>query len=128
MREGPLWLRLHEASGTHQAADGAQGRQAVPVSWEEAAQAAAAKLKAVYDARWRGCDRLYRFESHFERRELILLQRMARADVRHRTTSIITALRITPGLVTGAWGRCASDSLLTMEQLYKSQSSAADRK
>ena len=95
-----------------------KGDKLYPVSWEEAAQAAATKLKAVYDASEKdsigfiGSNRASNEENY-------LLQRMARATFatnnidHHRTvdyTGLITAL-----------GERAGDSLLTMEQLYQSK-------
>jgi len=95
-----------------------KGDKLYPVSWEEAAQAAATKLKAVYDANEKdsigfiGSNRASNEENY-------LLQRMARATFEtnnidhHRTvdyTGLITAL-----------GERAGDSLLTMEQLYQSK-------
>ena len=47
-----------------------KGDKLYPVSWEEAAQAAATKLKQIRDANGAGRDRLHRFEPHLERREL----------------------------------------------------------
>jgi len=42
-----------------------KGDKHYPVSWEEAAQAAATKLKVAYDAA-QGCNWLYRLEPHIE--------------------------------------------------------------
>src|SRR6202165_5896977 len=88
-----------------------------PVSWEEAAQAAATKLKAVYDAS--GKDAIgFIGSNRTSNEENYLLQRLARATFgtnnvdHHRTvdyTGFLTAL-----------GERSGDSLLTMDQLYKS--------
>jgi len=95
-----------------------KGDKLYPVSWEEAAQTAATKLKAAYDAGGRdaigfiGSNRTSNEENY-------LFQRLARAtfgtnNVDHHRTADYT------GLVT-ALGDRASDSLLTMDQLYKSK-------
>src|ERR1700687_3675475 len=95
-----------------------KGDKLFPVSWEEAAQTAATKLKAVYDASGRdgigfiGSNRTSNEENY-------LLQRLARAtfgtnNVDHHRTVDYT------GLIT-ALGEHADDSLLTMEQLYQSK-------
>src|SRR5256886_674938 len=95
-----------------------KGDKLYPVSWEEAAQAAATKLKAVYDASEKdsigfiGSNRASNEENY-------LLQRMARAtfgtnNIDHHRTADYT------GLIT-ALGERAGDSLLTMEQLYQSK-------
>ncbi|HEX4545225.1 MAG TPA: NADH-quinone oxidoreductase subunit NuoG [Candidatus Acidoferrum sp.] len=95
-----------------------KGGKLYPVSWEEAAQAAATKLKAVYDAGDRdaigfiGSNRTSNEENY-------LLQRMARAtfgtnNIDHHRTADYT------GLVTALGGR-AGDSMLTMERLYQSK-------
>jgi len=88
-----------------------------PVSWEEAAQTAAAKLKEVRDAY--GPDSIgFIGSNHTSNEENYLFQRLARASFgtnnidHHRTADYA-------GLLT-ALGERASDSLLTMEQLYKS--------
>ena len=89
-----------------------------PVSWEEAAQTAAAKLKAVYDAS--GKDAIgFIGSNRTSNEENYLLQRMARAtfgtnNIDHHRTADYT------GLMT-ALGDSASDSLLTMKQLYESK-------
>jgi NADH-quinone oxidoreductase chain G len=95
-----------------------KGDQLVPVSWEEAAQTAAAKLKAVYDAG--GKDSIgFIGSNRTTNEENYLFQRLARAtfetnNIDHHRTADYT------GLVT-ALGDNAADSLLTMEQLYKSK-------
>src|SRR5260370_663463 len=95
-----------------------KGGRLYPVSWEEAAQAAAAKLKAVYDAS--GKDAIgFIGSNRTSNEENYLLQRMARAtfgtnNIDHHRTADYT------GLIT-ALGDRASDSLLTMEQLYQSK-------
>jgi NADH-quinone oxidoreductase subunit G len=95
-----------------------KGDKLLPVSWEEAAQAAATKLKAAYDASGKeaigfiGSNRTSNEENY-------LLQRVARATFgtnnidHHRTADYA-------GLIT-ALGDRAADSLLTMEQLYLSK-------
>ena len=95
-----------------------KGDELYPVSWEEAAQTAAAKLKAVYDAS--GSDSIgFIGSNRTSNEENYLLQRLARAtfgtsNIDHHRTVDYT------GLVT-ALGGSASDSLLTMEQLYQSK-------
>ncbi len=95
-----------------------KGDKLYPVSWEEAAQAAASKLKAIYDAN--GKDSIgFIGSNRTSNEENYLLQRMARATFgtnnidHHRTADYA-------GLVT-ALGDRAGDSLLTMEQLYQSK-------
>jgi NADH-quinone oxidoreductase subunit G len=95
-----------------------KGDKLLPVSWEEAAQAAASKLKAIYDAN--GKDAIgFIGSNRTSNEENYLLQRMARAsfgtnNIDHHRTADYT------GLVT-ALGDRAADSLLTMEQLYESK-------
>ncbi|HKV61458.1 MAG TPA: NADH-quinone oxidoreductase subunit NuoG [Candidatus Acidoferrum sp.] len=95
-----------------------KGDKLYPVSWEEAAQTAASKLKAVYDAG--GSDAIgFIGSNRTSNEENYLLQRMARAtfgtnNIDHHRTADYT------GLIT-ALGSGASDSLLTMEQLYQSK-------
>ncbi len=95
-----------------------KGEKLFPVSWEEAAQAAAKKLTAAYDAGEKdaigflGSNRTSNEENY-------LLQRLARAtfgtnNIDHHRTADYT------GLIT-ALGERAADSLLTMEQLYQSK-------
>jgi NADH-quinone oxidoreductase subunit G len=90
----------------------------VPVSWEEAAQFAATRLKAVHDAN--GKDSIgFIGSNRASNEENYLLQRLARAtfgtnNIDHHRTADYT------GLVT-ALGDRAADSLLTMEQLYQSK-------
>jgi NADH-quinone oxidoreductase subunit G len=95
-----------------------KGDQLYPVSWEEAAQAAGTKLKAVHDAG--GADAIgFIGSNRTSNEENYLLQRLARATFgtnnidHHRTADYA-------GLVT-ALGEHAADSLLTMEQLYQSK-------
>jgi len=95
-----------------------KGDKLYPVSWEEASQTAAAKLKQVRDAY--GPDSIgFIGSNHTSNEENYLLQRMARASIgtnnidHHRTADYA-------GLLT-ALGERAADSLLTMEQLYKSK-------
>src|SRR5437870_3663024 len=95
-----------------------KGDKLYPVSWEEAAQAAASKLKAIYDAN--GKDSIgFIGSNRTSNEENYLLQRLARATFgtnnidHHRTADYA-------GLVT-ALGDRAGDSLLTMEQLYQSK-------
>jgi NADH-quinone oxidoreductase chain G len=90
--------------------------QLYPVSWEEAAQAAASKLKAVREAN--GADAIgFIGSNRTTNEENYLLQRLARNafgtnNIDHHRTADYT------GLVT-ALGDQAKDSMLTMEQLYK---------
>jgi NADH-quinone oxidoreductase subunit G len=95
-----------------------KGDKLYPVSWEEAAQAAASKLKAIYDAN--GKDSIgFIGSNRTSNEENYLLQRLARATFgtnnidHHRTADYA-------GLVTALRDR-AGDSLLTMEQLYQSK-------
>jgi len=95
-----------------------KGGKLYPVSWEEAAQAAATKLKAVYDAG--GSDALgFIGSNRTSNEENYLLQKLARTtfgtnNIDHHRTADYT------GLVTALVER-AADSLLTMEQLYESK-------
>jgi len=95
-----------------------KGDKLYPVSWEEAAHAAATKLKAAYDAG--GGDAIgFIGANRTSNEENYLLQRLARAtfgtnNIDHHRTADYT------GLVT-ALGDGAKDSLLTMEQLYQSK-------
>jgi len=95
-----------------------KGGKLYPVSWEEAAQTAATKLKAVYDVS--GKDSIgFIGSNRTSNEENYLLQRMARAtfgtnNIDHHRTADYT------GLIT-ALGERAGDSLLTMEQLYQSK-------
>src|ERR1700688_3168144 len=95
-----------------------KGDKLFPVSWEEAAQAAATKLKTVYDAA--GSDAIgFIGSNRTSNEENYMLQRLARATFRtnnidHHRTADYT------GLVT-ALGERAADSSLTMEQLYQSK-------
>src|SRR5437588_799400 len=95
-----------------------KGDKLLPVSWEEAAQVAATKLKAAYDAG--GKDAIgFIGSNRTSNEENYLLQRFARATFdtnnidHHRTADYA-------GLVTALGGQ-AADSLLTMEQLYESK-------
>lgn len=95
-----------------------KGDKLVPLSWEEAAQTAATKLKAAYDS---GGNESIGFigSNRTSNEENYLLQRFARATFgtnnidHHRTADYA-------GLIT-ALGDRAADSLLTMEQLYESK-------
>src|SRR6202171_3299974 len=95
-----------------------KGDKLHPVSWEEAAQTAAAKLKEIYDAH--GPDSIgFIGSNRTSNEENYLFQRLARAtfgtnNVDHHRTADYT------GLIT-ALGEHAADSLLTMEQLYRSK-------
>jgi NADH-quinone oxidoreductase subunit G len=95
-----------------------QGDKLFPVSWEEAAQTAAAKLKAIHDRD--GADAIgFIGSNRTSNEENYLLQKLARetfgtANIDHHRTADYT------GLIT-ALGDNAKDSLLTMDQLYKSQ-------
>jgi NADH-quinone oxidoreductase subunit G len=96
-----------------------KGEKLYPVSWEEAVQAAATRLKEIHTAQgpngvgFIGSNRTSNEENY-------LLQKLARAtfgtnNIDHHRTADYT------GLVT-ALGDRAADSLLTMEQLYQSKS------
>ena len=95
-----------------------KGGKLLPVSWEEAAQAAATRLKEVRDAH--GADSIgFIGSNRTSNEENYLFQRFARVTVgtnnvdHHRTadyTGLFTAL-----------GDSAKDSVLTMDQLYKSK-------
>src|SRR5262249_19909936 len=95
-----------------------KGDKLLPVSWEEAAQTAARKLKAVRDAH--GADSIgFIGSNRTSNEENYLFQRLARVtfgtnNIDHHRTADYT------GLLT-ALGENAKDSLLTMEQLYKSK-------
>jgi NADH-quinone oxidoreductase subunit G len=95
-----------------------KGDKLLPVSWEEAAQAAATKLKQALGAG--GPDSIgFIGSNRTSNEENYLFQRLARAtfgtnNVDHHRTADYT------GLVT-ALGERAADSLLTMEQLYRSK-------
>jgi NADH-quinone oxidoreductase subunit G len=95
-----------------------KGDKLFPVSWEEAAQAAATKLKAIHDAS--GKDSIgFIGSNRTSNEESYLLQKLARVtfgtnNIDHHRTADFT------GLVT-ALGERAADSLLTMEQLYQSK-------
>jgi NADH-quinone oxidoreductase chain G len=95
-----------------------KGDQLYPVSWEEAAEAAARKLKLIHDANGAGSIGFIG-SNRTSNEENYLLQRLARATFgtnnidHHRTADYA-------GLVT-ALGQRATDALLTMEQLYESK-------
>src|SRR3984957_3400949 len=95
-----------------------RGSELYPVSWEEAAQAAATKLKNVFDKG--GKDAIgFIGSNRTSNEENYLFQRLARQtfgtnNVDHHRTVDYT------GLVT-ALGDRAHDSMLTMEQLYESK-------
>jgi NADH-quinone oxidoreductase subunit G len=95
-----------------------KGDKLYPVSWEEAAQTAATKLKQVRDAH--GPDSIgFIGSNRTSNEENYLLQRLARAtfgtnNIDHHRTADYT------GLIT-ALGERAADSLLTMDELYKSK-------
>ena len=95
-----------------------KGDKLYPVSWEEAAQTAAARLKQIYDAG--GKDSIgFIGSNRTSNEENYLFQRMARAtfgtnNVDHHRTADYT------GLVT-ALGERAGDSLLTMQQLAEAK-------
>jgi NADH-quinone oxidoreductase subunit G len=95
-----------------------KGDQLYPVSWEEAAQTAAAKLKKVYGAG--GGDSIgFIGSNRTSNEENYLFQRLARStfgtnNVDHHRTADYA------GLLT-ALGDRAPEALLTMEQLYQSK-------
>jgi NADH-quinone oxidoreductase subunit G len=94
-----------------------KGDKLYPVSWEEAAQTAATRLKQVRDSY--GADSIgFIGSNHTSNEENYLFQRLARAtfgtnNVDHHRTADYA------GLLT-ALGERAADSLLTMDQLYRS--------
>ncbi|HTA59287.1 MAG TPA: molybdopterin-dependent oxidoreductase, partial [Candidatus Baltobacteraceae bacterium] len=95
-----------------------KGDKLFPVSWEEASQAAAAKLKELHMA-YGGEAVGFIGSNRASNEENYLLQRLARAtfgsnNIDHHRTADYT------GLVT-ALGDRAADSSLTMEQLYQSK-------
>ena len=95
-----------------------KGEKLYPVSWEEAVQAAATRLKEIHSTF--GADALgFIGSNRTSNEENYLLQRFARStigtnNIDHHRTADYT------GLVT-ALGDRAADSLLTMEQLYRSK-------
>src|SRR5579864_4691390 len=95
-----------------------KGDKLYPVSWEEAAQTAAAKLKQVYDAG--GKDSIgFIGSNRTSNEENYLFQRLARTtfatnNIDHHRTADYT------GLIT-ALGDGATDSLLTMRQLAEAK-------
>jgi NADH-quinone oxidoreductase subunit G len=95
-----------------------RGGELYPVSWEEAALAAATKLKHVFDKG--GKDAIgFIGSNRTSNEENYLFQRLARQtfgtnNVDHHRTVDYT------GLITALGGR-AHDSMLTMEQLYESK-------
>jgi NADH-quinone oxidoreductase subunit G len=95
-----------------------KGEKLYPVSWEEAAQAAASKLKEIHTAM--GPDGIgFIGSNRTSNEENYLLQKLARAtfgtnNIDHHRTADYT------GLVT-ALGEQAGDASLTMEQLYQSK-------
>ncbi|HSC45689.1 MAG TPA: molybdopterin-dependent oxidoreductase, partial [Candidatus Acidoferrum sp.] len=95
-----------------------KGDKLFPVSWEEAAQAAAAKLKEIQAKN--GGDAIgFIGSNRTSNEENYLFQRLARetfgsSNIDHHRTADYS------GLMT-ALGENAKDSLLTMEQLYKSK-------
>src|ERR1700688_1062133 len=92
-----------------------KGDKLFPVSWEEAAQTAATKLKEIHSKN--GADSIgFIGSNRTSNEENYLFQRLARAtfgtnNVDHHRTADYT------GLIT-ALGENAADSLLTMDQLY----------
>src|SRR5438876_5688676 len=95
-----------------------KGDRLYPVSWEEAALAAATKLKAAYDSG--GKDAIgFIGSNRTSNEENYLLQKLARTtfgtnNIDHHRTADYT------GLIT-ALGERAGDSLLTIKQLYESK-------
>ena len=95
-----------------------RGEKLYPVSWEEAAQAAATRLREIHTAN--GPDGVgFIGSNRTSNEENYLLQRMARGtfgtnNIDHHRTADYT------GLVT-ALGDRAADSMLTMEQLYQAK-------
>ena len=95
-----------------------KGEKLYPVSWEEAAQAAATKLMEIHVAQ--GAHAIGVIGSNrTSNEENYLLQRLARAtfgtnNIDHHRTADYTGLIM-------ALGDRAADSMLTMEQLYQSK-------
>jgi NADH-quinone oxidoreductase subunit G len=95
-----------------------QGDKLLPVSWVEAAQAAATKLKLIHTRD--GADAIgFIGSNRTSNEENYLLQKLARetfatSNIDHHRSADYT------GLIT-ALGDNARDSLLTMDQLYKSK-------
>ena len=95
-----------------------KGEKLYPVSWEEAAETAAARLKEIHSAM--GPDGLgFIGSNRTSNEENYLLQKIARVtfgtnNIDHHRTADYT------GLIT-ALGDRAADSALTMEQLYQSK-------
>jgi NADH-quinone oxidoreductase subunit G len=95
-----------------------KGDKLYPVSWEEAAQAAATRLKEIHAKS--GADSLgFIGSNRTSNEENYLFQRLARAtfgtnNIDHHRTADYT------GLVT-ALGEHGADSMLTMDQLYRSK-------
>jgi NADH-quinone oxidoreductase subunit G len=95
-----------------------KGEKLYPVSWEEAAQAAATRLREIHSAY--GPDGVgFIGSNRTSNEENYLLQKLARVafgtnNIDHHRTADYT------GLVT-ALGERAADSMLTMEQLYQSK-------
>src|ERR1700682_41046 len=95
-----------------------KGDKLFPVSWEEAAQTAATKLKEIHSKN--GADSIgFIGSNRTSNEENYLFQRLARAtfgtnNIDHHRTADYT------GLIT-ALGEHAADSLLTMDQLYRSK-------
>jgi NADH-quinone oxidoreductase chain G len=95
-----------------------KGDKLYPVSWEEAAQTVASKLKAARDAH--GADAIgFIGSNRTTNEENYLFQRLARQtfgtnNIDHHRTADYT------GLIT-ALGERAADSLLTMDELYRAK-------
>ncbi|MDQ1410895.1 MAG: NADH-quinone oxidoreductase subunit [Acidobacteriaceae bacterium] len=95
-----------------------RGSELYPVSWEEAAQAAATKLKHVFDKG--GKDSIgFIGSNRTSNEENYLFQRLARQTFGTNNVDHHRSVDYT-GLVT-ALGDGAHDSMLTMEQLYESK-------
>src|SRR6202045_1654629 len=99
-----------------------KGDKLYPVSWEEAAQAAAAKLKEIHAKN--GADSIgFIGSNRTSNEENYLFQRLARAtfgtnNVDHHRTADYTGLITALGAL---GGERSADSLLTMDQLYHSK-------
>jgi NADH-quinone oxidoreductase subunit G len=95
-----------------------QGDKLLPVTWEQAAQAAATKLKAIHARD--GADAIgFIGSNRTSNEENYLLQKLAReafgtSNIDHQRSADYTGLII-------ELGDHAKDSLLTMDQLYKSK-------
>src|ERR1700726_2518068 len=95
-----------------------KGDKLFPVSWEEAAQTAAAKLKEIHAKN--GADSIgFIGSNRTSNEENYLFQPLARANFGPNNFDHARPANH-PGLITALGGR-AADSLLAMDQLYRSK-------